>query len=160
MVEKMKAKSKINKKLGFTLVELLISISIIAILSAVLVISYSNAQKNGRDQRRIADMKAIQSAAEQVYLLSGTYPTTVNAYNNTNANWTVRGQVVLQKIPNDPKGVGVTYQAVITTPAGSNYCVCAAMEKPKNGNAQDAGCSFTGNCGSLSSCYFCVKNQQ
>ena len=67
-------KNNFYKIKGFTLIELLIAISIIAILSVVLSVNFSRAQKNGRDQRRITDLKAIQSAAEQYYLLKGNYP--------------------------------------------------------------------------------------
>lgn len=144
-----------NKKSGFTLVELLISISIIAILSVVLTISFSNAQKNGRDQRRIADLKAIQNAAEQMVMLSGTYPTSVNFYKPTSASWTVNGQVVLAKFPADPKystsNLGATY--AVTNISSTSYCVCAKMDNEKGGNSEQS-CSFV-NYG-----YFCVKNQQ
>ena len=145
---------KINKKFGFTLVELLISISIIAILSVVMVVSFSNAQKNGRDQRRIADLKAIQNAAEQYYMLSGSYPS--SSYYRPTANaWSVNGQTVLSKFPSDPKNVGVGYTVTNTTTSG--YCVCAVMEVEKNSNAQDTFCSATSF---LNYGYFCVKNQQ
>jgi prepilin-type N-terminal cleavage/methylation domain-containing protein len=139
---------------GFTLIELLISISIIAILSVVLSVSFSNAQKNGRDQRRISDLKAIQNAAEQYYLLNNSnYPTA------TNIAWTgPAGQQILQKFPSGPKA-GETYTRVTLT--ASSYCFCSLMEKSKNGNNENQICSGynTVNCGMLP-CYFCVGNQQ
>ena len=140
---------KIN---GFTLIELLISISIVAILSVVLSVSFSNAQKNGRDQRRIADLKAIQSAAEQYYLLGvgGSYPA------NKTTPWSVNTQVVLQKFPVGPKGVGDTYSYFVS---GGNYCACSnKMETGKYGNADQlnqAPCDFQ----SVGTNY-CVGNQQ
>ena len=141
------------KKSGFTLIELLISISIIAILSVVLSISFSSAQRNGRDQRRIADLKAIQNAAEQYYLLSGSYP--LGGYFRANAGaWIVNNtQVVLEKFPTDPK----PSQIYITRPPTgvSGYCVCADTENDsKNSNSNNA-CDFSNPNG-----YFCVKNQQ
>jgi prepilin-type N-terminal cleavage/methylation domain-containing protein len=143
-----------NKK-GFTLVELLISISIIAILSVLLTVSFSNAQKSGRDQRRISDLKAIQNAAEQMVMLSGTYPTSVNFYKPTSASWIINGQVVLDKFPADPKystgNLGATY--AVTNIGSTSYCVCAKMDNGKSGNSEE-GCSF------VNSGYFCVKNQQ
>ena len=143
--------AKQNRNKGFTLVELLISISIIAVLSAIMIAGFSNAQKNGRDQRRISDLKAIQNAAEQIVLLSGTYPVNSNWYRSTSPSWTVNSQVVLAKVPTDPKGGDyLTYNI-----SSSAYCVCALMEKSNNINAEDSQCSFNtiGN-------YFCVKNQQ
>lgn len=136
---------------GFTLVELLISISIIAILSIVLSVSFSNAQKSGRDQRRISDLKAIQNAAEQYYLLKGSYPTSAGS-------WSVNSQTILQKFPTDPKGT-----AYMVSPGAFNgglgYCFCALLENSRNGNAtwESSGsyCDWS-NIGS----YFCIKNQQ
>ena len=143
-----------KKKKGFTLIELLISISIIAILSVVLSISFSNAQKNGRDQRRISDLKAIQNAAEQYYLLNNSrYPI------STGVAWTgPGGQQVLQKFPVGPK-TGETYTRVTLT--SSNYCFCSLMEKSKNGNNENMNCTNYNsvNCG-ITDCYFCVGNQQ
>lgn len=149
----------VMSKRGFTLVELLISISIIAILSVVLSISFSNAQKNGRDQRRISDLKAIQNAAEQYYMLNNSnYPTA------TNVAWTgPGGQQILQKFPGGPSvvsGVGETYTRVTLSATG--YCFCSKMEKAKSGNNENRSCSgySTTNCSLGADCYFCVGNQQ
>ena len=138
------------KKTGFTLVELLISMSIIAILSVVLSISFSNAQKNGRDQRRIADLKAIQTAAEQYFLLKGSYPT------SKTTPWTVNSQVILQSFPVGPKGAGDAYSYVVTN---TGYCACSdKMESGKYGNADQTSyvpCDFQSVGGN-----YCVGNQQ
>lgn len=52
---------------GFTLVELLVVISIIAILSVIGIVIFSGVQKNTRNAKRIADMKAIALALEAYY---------------------------------------------------------------------------------------------
>jgi|WetSurMetagenome_2_1015567.scaffolds.fasta_scaffold528884_2 prepilin-type N-terminal cleavage/methylation domain-containing protein len=140
---------RLKNKNGFTLVELLISISIIAILSVVLTISFSNAQKSSRDQRRIADLKAVQNAAEQVFLLSGSYP--VNSWYDFNDKWTINGQVVLESFPRDPKSVSYTKNSSGAT----SYCICTTMEKGE-GNAENlTDCNFQNKLG-----FYCVKNQQ
>lgn len=59
---------------GFTLVELLITISIIAILSAIGLMAYSMVLKQGRDARRISDLRLIQSALNQYNIDQGFYP--------------------------------------------------------------------------------------
>ena len=158
---KRRNKEGIINKGGFTLVELLISVSIIAILGVILVINFSSAQKSGRDQRRVSDLKAIQNAAEQYYLLNGSrYPTSVAV------GWTGPGaQVILDKFPADPKnvsGVGTTYVHSMTT---STYCICAKVENYKYGNSYQYPCTFgeaaINNCKiNPDYCYFCVKNQQ
>lgn len=59
---------------GFTLVELLVVISIIAILATIGYTIYSNAQKSVRDGKRKADIQAIHQALEQSRSQSTTYP--------------------------------------------------------------------------------------
>ncbi|MBI2330351.1 type II secretion system protein [Candidatus Daviesbacteria bacterium] len=58
-------------KKGFTLVELLIVISIIAVLSMVGITLYSGVQKNARDARRRVDIDAIANALEAHYTAAG-----------------------------------------------------------------------------------------
>ena len=140
---------KNNKKtLGFTLFELLVSISIIAILTAIASMSFSGAQKKARDSRRMSDMNSIQKAAEQYYSFSNyVYPVPTGKWTATN------GQVVLDVFPVDPKGVGATPYVYV---GGATYCSCAALES-NTGNSNDTTCTtFVAGTGS----YYCVKNQQ
>lgn len=135
---------------GFTLFELLVSISIIGILVALVSSSYSAAQKKARDSRRMQDMKSVQSAAEQYYAQNNY------SYPGTTAPWTVGGQTILEVFPNDPKGGG---GYAVRSIGATGYCFCANLEN-KTGNAKstDASCVFTGIGGTGDS--YCVKNQQ
>ncbi len=63
-----------NKK-GFTLVELLVVIGIIAVLTSIAVIALGSARRKARDAKRVADVKAIQNALELYYQESNGYPT-------------------------------------------------------------------------------------
>ena len=139
-----------KNKGGFTLFELLVSISIIAILTALVSLSYSAAQKRARDAKRRQDMVLVQKAAEQFYAINNyVYPAGTNAP----TEWTVNEQVVLEKFPTDPKGTGWTgYSYAI----GTTYCACAAVESVTNGNAISVDCSGIGGTGP----YYCVKSQQ
>jgi prepilin-type N-terminal cleavage/methylation domain-containing protein len=142
------AQNKNMKKTGFTLFELLITISIIGILTAVAVISFSSAQKKGRDARRMQDMKSIQTAAEQYYSQnSSVYPTA--------ANFSTQLIGVLQTWPVDPKGVGWTLYNVSAVVPNVDYCVCAGVENPVNGNSTNNQCAFA-----ASGNFYCVKSQQ
>lgn len=71
-------KSLKNKKLikGFTLIELMVSVSIIAILSGVLlqVINPTALRKKTRDKQRVADLKRLQSALELYFADHRQYP--------------------------------------------------------------------------------------
>lgn len=135
---------------GFTLFELLVSISIIAILTAIATMSFSGAQKKARDSRRVSDMYSLQKAAEQYYSFSNyNYPTTASSWTATN------GQVVLEAFPSDPKGVGYTGYST-TTLTASAYCICAALEN-NSGNSTNNTCTgFVAGTGA----FYCVKNQQ
>ena len=76
-----------HSRRGFTLIELVVVISILAILSGVLVPRVTNHLKSARDARRLADIKAVRSAIEQYYMDKGSYPA-ANA-NSSYGGWDV-----------------------------------------------------------------------
>ncbi|MCX6813628.1 MAG: prepilin-type N-terminal cleavage/methylation domain-containing protein, partial [Candidatus Azambacteria bacterium] len=56
-----------NKKLkqgGFTLLELLVVISIIGLLASILVVNLTSARRRARDVKRVADVRNLQIAVE------------------------------------------------------------------------------------------------
>ena len=63
---------------GFTLLELLVVISIIGILISLGAVSFTTAQKKSRDARRRTDMKQIQTALELYFNDAGGYPGNIN----------------------------------------------------------------------------------
>ena len=62
------------KKRGFTLIELVVVISILAILSGVLVPRVKNHMRAAKDANRLSDIKTIRNAVEQYYMDKGEYP--------------------------------------------------------------------------------------
>jgi len=74
-------------KKGFTLVELLVVISIIGLLSTIAIVSLGSARAKSRDTKRIADMKQFSTALEQYYSDQGGYP----AVTTMLATWTASG---------------------------------------------------------------------
>jgi len=151
-------RKNIKQEGGFTLFELLISISIIGILIAVATSNFTSAQRKARDTKRIQDVGAVQKAAEQYYSVSNyIYPA-----NTAVASWTTStGQSVLDRFPIDPKGVGYTAYVYNPFPASgvgvSSYYVCAAVEVRENGNAVMSGGTIAVG---VTGPYYCMKSQQ
>jgi len=99
---------------GFTLLELLVSISIMAILLAVVSISTVSYLSSARDAERQSDLQNIKAAIEQYRIQNGRYP---NASCGSNC-WSTEATTnfieglssVLSPIPNDPRpGTGNGY---------------------------------------------------
>ena len=61
---------------GFTLIELLVVIAIIGLLSSVVLASLNGARLKGRNARRLADLRQLQTALEMYYDTQSptTYP--------------------------------------------------------------------------------------
>lgn len=75
----MTAQTKLQK--GFTLLELLIAISIIAILSVFAVALFTNVQPDARDSKRRLELEAIAKALELNKTTSGNYnPVTASQF--------------------------------------------------------------------------------
>lgn len=153
------------KKKGFTLLELLIVISIIGILVAVGAASYSSAQQKARDSRRKSDIKAVQNAAEQYYAENS------NAYPNSKTFGTV---FLPAGFPKDPKwtssGTYLDYSYTVgpasCTTGCTLYCTCADLEST-GGNATSMGNTAAGHEGECewsatptTATYYCLQNLQ
>ena len=102
---------------GFTLFELLVTISIVAVLTAVAMVSYGGLNKKTRDSRRMADLEKIRISLEAFRQIGSSYPSSLN---------NLVGSSLLQIVPKDPK-TGAIYPYV---PAGAGYTyqVGASME--------------------------------
>lgn len=66
-------------KKGFTLVELVVVVSIIMVITAVGAISFQSANKKARDGRRKADLEKIRLALEMIRQVGETYPASAAA---------------------------------------------------------------------------------
>ncbi len=60
---------------GFTIVELLIVIIVIAILATLVITAYNGVQAKARDVKRQSDANEVQKAAESYNADNGSYPT-------------------------------------------------------------------------------------
>lgn len=117
-------------KKGFTLLEMLVVIGIIAVLIGMVVSSYSTAQKKARDSRRQSDLKAAQQILEQCYSVNDfEYP-----------DITGDGTAVIAAtcpLPNN----NLTFS--ITDPLGTFYTVSSTTTDYSIDIALETGTSFS-----------------
>ncbi len=143
----------LNKRAGFTLLELLIVIAIIGILISVGVVSYSQAQKKSRNSRRRSDIKALQNAWEQYYAdHNSTYPNVNGGCPDASAMSTY----LPAGFPTDPKD-GSSYIVSCGTQLAPSYIFCAALEG-ETGNADGTG-NYNPSAPAVKD-HFCASNLQ
>lgn len=63
-----------SRKKGFTLIEIIIVIIVMAILAAVSIIAYNNAQSRSRDTIRVNDLSNMNNAIKMYYADQKQYP--------------------------------------------------------------------------------------
>lgn len=127
---------------GFTLVELLVAISIVAVLATIGFTLFQTTQASARDAKRRSDIDAMATALET------HFDATIASYAALDGSWFVD-----KVTPDDPLDTG-EYVYTVTLGAGNaTYTVCAKLERG-GGNFTDQGTTpGSGN-------YFCKLNQQ
>lgn len=126
---------------GFSLLELLIAITIIGILAALGLGIYNAVYRASRDAKRQADLKLIQSALEQYHADQHYYPYQVTLGNPL----TFGTRVYLTMVPKGPTNQDYAYEPKGTscsaaTPRNcTTYCLYTKLEGsvPQS----DSGCS-------------------
>jgi prepilin-type N-terminal cleavage/methylation domain-containing protein len=126
---------------GFTLIEILIVVAIIAILASVVLVGLGPTQEAGRDARRLSDLTEVQNGLELYYNMCGYYPGTATAapcgaYASVGATWAdlsavlIASPIGITTVPVDPTS-GHTY-TYSTLPNGSSYILSATLENRQN----------------------------
>lgn len=65
-----------RKQIGFTIVELLIVIVVIAILAAITIVAFNGIQARAANSRVQSDIKNVQKLVEAYNAMNGSYPST------------------------------------------------------------------------------------
>lgn len=154
----------INKtRRGFTLIEILIVVAIIAILASVVLVGLGPTQRAGRDARRISDLRQTQTGLELYYSKCGFYPGTAalaacGAANNAAATtWAAMSasltgsSIGVNQIPNDPN-TAATYFYGTPGASANTYTIGATLEDVNNqalnsdldGNSNGVACGTAG----------------
>jgi len=137
---------------GFTLIEMLIVITIIAVLASMILVGMGGARAKARDARRIGDLHNVQNALELYYANNGTYPT--GTYNSptewdTFAGILINANIGVHRIPKDPLDNNTYYYRYEANSDGTNYVLGAQLETQDSSldNDIDGTPISTINCG-------------
>lgn len=109
-------------KKGFTLIEILIVITIVGILIAIATSSYLTALKQSRDTRRKTDLEQIRQGLETYRSENGLYPESGNGSWKTN----LTSGGFISAIPSDPKPP--SSYAYVPGLGDTTYSLCATLE--------------------------------
>ncbi|MFT6924527.1 MAG: type IV pilus assembly protein PilE [Psychromonas sp.] len=116
-----------NGQKGFTLIELMIVVAIVAILAAISFPSYRDSVRNARRAEAQATLQGLSQAMERYYTTNGTYAGAAAAGADTGAP-----DIFSTKSPID--GGDAFYNLKIVSAGGSAYVVAA---EPINVQAGD-----------------------
>ena len=108
-------------KKGFTLVEMLIVIAIIAILASVALVSVGGVRRSANDTKRISDLNKVQQSLEVYYVKNGVYP-------STPANWAGLGTDLGTTLANDPAASGGATYSYGVDGGRQHYTLKAVLE--------------------------------
>lgn len=148
---------KSNNSSGFTLIELITSMAIMAVLAAMVIGNVFTSQKKGRDIQRKSDLQTIAKSLELYFNDKGAYPTNtasfqvngcgpagvgacswgVSVFSDTTPNPDL---IYLNRMPLDPQAGLYHYQS-----DGTYYQLYARMENPADRNIPRTGTEPTTN---------------
>jgi len=117
---------------GFTLIEILVVISIIGILTSLLVANFAQVRSRARDAQRKSDLTQIKKAIQMYYNdNNATYPTSIPfeaAFTSANTAAPYMGYV-----PQDPLSPDQVYS--YSTSGADSFELWATLENPSDKNS-------------------------
>ena len=111
-----------RRSAGFTMIEIMVVVAIIAVLTTIGIISYSSTQKKARDGKRKADLEQVRSALVLYRTDNGVYTTTLT--------WTTMAPItsyISGSSISDPKPLPHV-QYTYTSATGATFSLCATLE--------------------------------
>jgi len=129
-----------KKPKGFTLIEMLIVITIIALLASLILVGMGGARAKARDARRIADLRSVQNALELYYSNNSVYPDATTWTGLEDDLKTVN----VTKLPKDPDPNATYYYCPVT--GNLSYILAAQLETDDaalNDSLSSGSCGIT-----------------
>jgi prepilin-type N-terminal cleavage/methylation domain-containing protein len=111
-----------RRSAGFTIVELLIVIVVIAVLASIVIVAYNGMQARAKDAERTSDIQAIAKKLELFYVDNGYYPPFSNS--GTGLSISSWRQANLSGFPDSaltPPGVSSVSLVASDNPSSSQY---------------------------------------
>ena len=106
-------RSFVRRAAGFTLIELMVVIAIIAILAGIIMGSLATAKYRANDSKRKSDLKNLSLALSQYYNDNGSYPSTGGVFWGNSANGGNRANYI--------PGLAPTYTNASALPQDPQY---------------------------------------
>jgi len=127
-------KAKNRSGAGFTLIELLVVITVIGLLSSMILVGLQGVRAQGRDTRRVSDMRNMQNALELYFNKNTTYP--------VGSGWSVLGtalpDVGVKKLSIDPLNRAPYQYTYVSSPDGLHYVLKAVLEDINSSALKDS----------------------
>lgn len=153
-------------KKGFTLIEILVVISIVGLLSSVFLVGLAGFRSRGRDARRLADIKSVQQGVEIYYTRCGRYPGDADCVAGTAGakTWSALSTALtgtsglgITKVPTDPLGTNDYRYGV--SGDGQSYIIGAVLENVGDRSLDDDvdGTVFGIDCSDTPNPVYCVQ---
>lgn len=122
-----------RKRGGFTLLELIVVITIIGILASIVVVKTTGFGPRARRVKMESDMQTILDVAEAIYVETGRYPETIeDMINATDANG-LPLSASLKEVPQDPWHNEYVYELV----EGGPQVTCLGADNEIGGDGED-----------------------
>jgi len=119
-------------RFGFTMIELLVAATILAVLAAVGMVSYASANRRARDGKRKGDLEQMRSALElyrsDSTVSGGTYYTSSASPWDAVVTTLNTNDYLSSPTLTDPKNQAPYTYVYTTSDGGKTYEICATLE--------------------------------
>ena len=116
---------------GFTILELLVSIAIIAILSTFILVSMGSIKEKGRDATRMSHLKQLSNALNLYYSNHNNFPvqvTQITITGNDTFSLTLEDDEVIPEVQPDPLFPSPAYTYKYQSLDGTTYTITFCLE--------------------------------